>query len=103
MIVEVEESGETVHTESVHSDTGIVDHEVDALVVRLLQVFGEIRDAGLVGDIQVVILDLCKSAVRLECFGLVQLRVLLELLQRSLASALVTRCEVDEERSVVEG
>ena len=39
-----EESG----TEAVQRDAGVVDDEVDALGVRLLQVFCKIFDAGIV-------------------------------------------------------
>lgn len=70
--------------------------------MRLLEVLGEILDAGLIGDVQVVVFDLCESAVCLQCFGLLQLRVLFKLLQRGLAFGLVTGCKVDEKRAIAE-
>lgn len=89
-------------TKAVQGDAGVVDDEVDALCVRLLQMLCEVCNARLICDVQVVVLDLCEATVCLEGFSLLQLRVLFELLQRCLASALVTRCEVDEKRSIVE-
>ena len=92
-----------LRTKAVQSNAGVIDDEVDAFGVRLFKVLCQILDAGLVRDVQVVVLDLCKPAVCFQRFGLLELRVLLELLQRGLASALVTCCEVDEERAIVEG
>lgn len=89
-------------TESVEGDTGIVDNEVDALGVCIFQVLGQVFNAGFVCDVQVVVLDLRKAAICLQRFGLLQLRVLLKLLQRGLAPALVARCQVDEEGAIVE-
>jgi hypothetical protein len=66
-------------------------------------VLSEGLDASLVCDVELVILDFCKSAVCLQRFGLLQLRVLLELLQRGLAPAFVTGCEVDKNRAIVKG
>lgn len=93
-----EESG----TEAVQRDAGVVDDEVDALGVRLLQVFCKIFDAGIVCDVQVMVLDLCEAAVRLQRFGLLQLRVLVELLDRGFTPALITGREVDDEWTIVE-
>lgn len=60
-------------------------------------------DASFVCDVELVILYLCKPAVSFQRFGLLQLRVLLELLQRGLTSALVTGCEVDKKWATVQG
>jgi hypothetical protein len=60
-------------------------------------------DASLVCDVELVVLDFCKPTVSLQRFGLLQLRVLLELLQRGLTPALVAGCEVDKDRSIVKG
>lgn len=89
-------------TEAVQCNAGVVDDEIDAFGVRLLQVFCKILDARLIGDVQMVVLDLCETAICLKCFGLLQLRVLFKLLERCLASALVARGEVYEERTIVE-
>lgn len=62
----------------------------------------QILNTRLVRDVQVVVLDLCEAAVRLESFRLLQLRVLLELLQRGLASALVASRKVDKEGTIVQ-
>ena len=60
-------------------------------------------DTSLICDVKMVVLDLCKSAMSLERLGLLQLRVLLELLQRGLTLTLVTSCEVDEYGTIVKG
>jgi hypothetical protein len=92
-----------VRTEAVQGDAGVVDHKIDSLRVRLFQVLREGLDASLVCDVELVILYLRKPTVSLQRFGLLQLRVLLELLQRGLTPALVAGCEVDKKRPIVEG
>lgn len=92
-----------VRTKAVQSNASVVDHEVNPPRVRLFQMLCEGLDASLVCDVELVILYLHKPAVCLQRFGLLQLRVLLELLQRGLAPALVTGCEVDEQRAIVKG
>lgn len=92
-----------VRTEAVQGDAGVVDHEVDSPRVRLSHVLCEGLDAILVCDVEMVVLYLRKPAVSLQRFGLQQLRVLLELLERGLTSALVTGCEVDKKWATVEG
>lgn len=71
--------------------------------MRLFQVLREGLDAILVGDVKLVVLDLCKSTMSLERLGLLQLRVLLELLQCGLTLTLVAGCEIDEHGTIVKG
>jgi len=89
-------------TKAIQGDAGVVDDKVDALAVRLFEMLCQVLDARLICDVQVVVLDLCEAAICFEGFGLLQLRVLLELLQRGLASALIAGREVDEERPIVQ-
>jgi len=89
-------------TEAVQRNARVVDDKVNALSVRLLQMLCKVLDAGLIRDIQVVVPNLREPAVGLEGFGLLQLRILFELLEGGLSPALVARGEVDEEGAVVE-
>lgn len=64
-------------TEAVERDAGVVDDEVDAIAVCLLQMGRETSDAAAVCDVESVVFYLGQAAVGAERLGLLQLRVLL--------------------------
>lgn len=46
-------------TEAIHSDSSIIDDEVNALGVRVLQVFRKVLNAGFFCDVEMVVFDFC--------------------------------------------
>ena len=93
---------ERVLTEAIESNTRIVNNEIYTVAMRLSQMIRKALDAAAIRDVQSMIFDLRKPAMSFQCLCFSQLRILLQGLDSSFASARVSRREIDQERPVVE-
>ena len=70
--------------------------------MSLLQVVRKGLDAAAACDVKQMELDLREATVGLQCLGLLQCRILLQILNGSFASALIASRQIDQKGSVVE-
>jgi len=70
--------------------------------MSLLQVVRKGLDAAAACDVKQMELDLRETTVGLQCLGLLQCRILLQILDGSFSSALVASRQINQKGSVVE-
>ena len=70
--------------------------------MSLLQVVRKSLDAAAACDVKQMELDLRETTVGLQCLGLLQCRILLQILDGGFSSALVASRQINQEGSVVE-
>lgn len=89
-------------TESVKGNARIVDDEVDALAMFLLEMVCERLHALTIGDVQLMELDVRGASIPLEGLCLLELGVFVKGFQSSLASLLIASREINQERSILQ-
>ena len=91
-----------VLTKPGHGNTGIIDHEIDSLRMLLLEKVGKRADTVRLRDVQLVIRDVCQSAILSQGRRFLQLIVMLEILQCLFSFFFIPRRQINQEGAIVE-
>jgi N-methylhydantoinase B/oxoprolinase/acetone carboxylase alpha subunit len=86
--------GPELPTKTVHCNTRIVNHKVNAFWMSFAEVIHESSDAAGVGNVESMKFDLDQSTIGLQRSSLFELYVCFQILQSGFASTSVSSCEI---------